>query len=130
MTSYLPYGRSKNTPSLTSAGGWSKYSTSGGGGGMTSTPKSKPSSSTVVTQPSSTSSVYQSHPPSSSTTTSGYPSFSSYAHRQARQPLPPGAVTVSGAGAAVATASGSRALKRTGIASSYGSLTGIIYASP
>ena len=82
-----------------------------------------------MAQPASTSaSVYQSHP---SSTTAGYPSFSSYGHhhRLSKQQPPPqssATVTVSGGGGAVAAAAGSRgALKRTGIASSHGSLTGM-----
>ena len=80
-----------------------------------------------MAQPTSTSAtLYQSHP---SSTTAGYPSFSSYGHhRLGRQPQSSATVTVSGGGGAVATASGSRgALKRTGIASSHGSLTGTYY---
>lgn len=95
---------------------------------MTSTPKPKASLSAATAQPASTSaSIYQSHP---SSTTAGYPLFSSYGHdhRLGKQQPPQSSatVTVSGAGGAVSTVAGSRgALKRIGITSSHGSLTGM-----
>ena len=116
VTSYHQYGRSRNATSLASSGGWLKYTS-----GLTSTPKPKPSLTTHTAQDASTSMLYQSHLSS----TSGYPSFSSYAHRLSKQQPPPGPPPVSGAGS-VSIVSGSRALKRTGIASSHGSLTGIL----
>ena len=100
-TSYQ-YGHLSTTSSIT-GGGWSKYS------GLTSTPKSKPLSTTAAQA--TTTATYRSH-----LSTTSHPSFSSYTHRLSKQP------SLSGAG--TATVSGSRALKRAGIASSHGSLTG------